>query len=988
MAYQKRNFKKDQLLTADDLNAMDDQIASNEESAKKANDDIKNKLDKSAVVKEKGNSETAVMSQAAATKEFDELSEEIYHEEILKWESGGVNATNGQVTYDTGRIRTPKINTSDGTFAIKANKGYKFTVYAYDNETYIGSLRNGEFVNSTGADWLTYFNLFAYPLTYQYRFVGANETESADIDPDIAKSEFILRRANFTIKNDDGEKQQQTGIRNISELTSGEVYQIKTTGEVKTNIFAVEETGAVYEKEEYHLTTDFIKCPPYLLIDFEDSTARLVLYFYDLVNGEYVPRWDLLRIVNSENELNRLTRSRTRNRIIEIPDGVYMKAGLAVDGNAAIYGWSGVHVGCEMSSTTYTPIANETGGFSDVPMDGKRSGITIPGSARLLWLKDACLIHLWGIAEDGTKTHISDKDYFQVKSLPIGYKYFRADISLDFKSPIDDSGLASLLTKKTFAVNMNDTINCACDYSVVKPYGRALEVINHARDISEIEWECKADKAINSSDAHVFSAGTKYKGVPYGSQWMKPYYFGWHITKHTFLNAANDEDSIFYKETARTGRSTGYGTVCSAFATLCQGFPYPVVTRGFLRDPHIIRTITNTPQAGTVMYDGGGHTVIPETTGNGKEFSQYTIYESVSPITLRRSCFDFIDNDQHNTLAWSYINPYIYAIHHDAEVGYPNAYNVVDGTITNGTARPYRGDRGVYTSDDDVKISIKDSTATKCFVQRCSFDVSNNTFIPTTEAVITVDFSAGTKQIVLDKSLLRDGIYGVYTDKGDTMEYFEYRTAPVATYSMSDDNFMFSVGTGENLLSDVVIADKTNAGIVYIGNGSSCTITGVATGTSFNTFLSSPTALPSGFIPGATYTAGLDGAQTVCMRIGFYTPTTTEFKWSINVRGVDVEFTIPEDAIGMAIRLHVYSDDVGKQIDETVTPIIKQNPKPWYSVWWQDDVPSGITEIIPHEPSGDYREYRKVYNPNGATGAMFFKGTLGAYKTTLTFKET
>ena len=77
MAYQKRNFKKDQLLTADDLNAMDDQIASNEESAKKANDDIKNKLDKSAVVKEKGDSETAVMSQAAATVEFDKLSEEI-----------------------------------------------------------------------------------------------------------------------------------------------------------------------------------------------------------------------------------------------------------------------------------------------------------------------------------------------------------------------------------------------------------------------------------------------------------------------------------------------------------------------------------------------------------------------------------------------------------------------------------------------------------------------------------------------------------------------------------------------------------------------------------------------------------------------------------------------------------------------------------------------------------------------------------------------
>jgi hypothetical protein len=535
---------------------------------------------------------------------------------------------------------------------------------------------------------------------------------------------------------------------------------------------------------------------------------------------------------------------------------------------------------------------------------------------------------------------------------------------------------------------MNDTVNCACDYSVVKPYGRALEVINHARDISEIEWECKADKAINSSDAHVFSTGTKYKGIPYGSQWMKPYYFGWHITKHTFLNAANDEDSIFYKETARTGRSTGYGTVCSAFATLCQGFPYPVVTRGFLRDPHIIRTITNTPQAGTVMYDGGGHTIIPETTGNGKDFSQYTIYESVSPITLRRSCFDFIDNDQHNTLAWSYINPYIHAIHHDAEVGYPNAYNVVDGTITNGTARPYRGDRGVYTSDDDLKINIKDSTATKCFVQRCSFDANNNTFTPTTNAVIAVDFSAGTKQITLDKSLLRDGIYGVYTDKGDTMEYFEYRTAPAATYSISDDNFTFNVGTGENLLSDVVIEDKTTVGITYDGDGNSCHISGVATSTANNTILSSPNAMPSSFVAGQTYSARLHGAEKVYMRIGFYLSDGSDIKWSVNVRAGVGEFTIPENAVGIAIRLSVLSTDVGKQVDETVTPIIINSPKPWYSVWWQDDVPSGITEIIPNEPSGDYREYRKVYNPNGATGVMFFKGTLGAYKTALTFAET
>lgn len=93
MAYQKRNFKKDQLLTAEDLNAMDDQIALNEESAKKANDDIKNKLDKSAVVQEKGNSETAVMSQDAATEEFDKLSED-----IADFENGTYSLTAENIT--------------------------------------------------------------------------------------------------------------------------------------------------------------------------------------------------------------------------------------------------------------------------------------------------------------------------------------------------------------------------------------------------------------------------------------------------------------------------------------------------------------------------------------------------------------------------------------------------------------------------------------------------------------------------------------------------------------------------------------------------------------------------------------------------------------------------------------------------------------------------------------------------------------------------
>ena len=75
MAYQKRNFKKDQLLTADDLNAMDDQIALNEESAKKNNQSLKDKFDKSSVVQEEGDSTEKVMSQKAVTEGLKNLSD-------------------------------------------------------------------------------------------------------------------------------------------------------------------------------------------------------------------------------------------------------------------------------------------------------------------------------------------------------------------------------------------------------------------------------------------------------------------------------------------------------------------------------------------------------------------------------------------------------------------------------------------------------------------------------------------------------------------------------------------------------------------------------------------------------------------------------------------------------------------------------------------------------------------------------------------------
>ena len=89
MAYQKKNFKREQLLTADDLNSMDSQIYENYEKgktlderlieaqakiieiSKTVNDLIRDKLAKGDVVQTFGDSTEKVMSQKAVTEKFE-----------------------------------------------------------------------------------------------------------------------------------------------------------------------------------------------------------------------------------------------------------------------------------------------------------------------------------------------------------------------------------------------------------------------------------------------------------------------------------------------------------------------------------------------------------------------------------------------------------------------------------------------------------------------------------------------------------------------------------------------------------------------------------------------------------------------------------------------------------------------------------------------------------------------------------------------------
>ena len=241
MAYKKRNFKKDQLLTAEDLNAMDDQIASNEESAKKANDDIKNKLDKSKIVQEKGNDETAVMSQAAATVEFDKLSEEIGDilsddcNSIDLWESGSLSKDNGKVTTSTLRLRTINYLSSEVAKVYTDNQ-YSFCMYAYNNDgSYVGVW--------DGSTWGTtkyWMNEFTITENYKYKILLRQSADKAIVAEEAINIHFTNNiyntinkneEANAQIFNDLSEKTAAGDINNVSLWESG---SLSSSGEVKS----------------------------------------------------------------------------------------------------------------------------------------------------------------------------------------------------------------------------------------------------------------------------------------------------------------------------------------------------------------------------------------------------------------------------------------------------------------------------------------------------------------------------------------------------------------------------------------------------------------------------------------------------------------------------------------------------------------------------------------------------------------------------------
>lgn len=521
--------------------------------------------------------------------------------------------------------------------------------------------------------------------------------------------------------------------------------------------------------------SDFIKCPKYLCLNYTNTATTFYIYFYDLVGGAYVPRWDIISETTGTREKNYIKRSTMLDRhyVIEIPDGVYMQVGDMDNGEAVeFYGWDGENFGMPMSAECILP--KTAGDTFSMSVDGS-SGVTVPGKARFIVSKGISKIGTIN-AYVGGKVENIDSETVQFTKLPDGYDFFHVRL-------LENTG-----GEKTRIGDVSDVLSVVVDTESEKPSGEAVNVLNNCKKFCSIGWKPVADlnaEYKNGTDPfNIFKAGVIYNGIPYGSHWTRAHYVGWHISPHTFVNAANDSDSILYKErlAADDYDAPYYSTVCSTFATLCAGWPYPQTTSGMLRDPYLKLAPSHTPAIGQVYVKPNHHTMIPERVDHLDGSVAISSYEGWAPLATRTTRYSNVDMPGFMSNWRDHYDGYGYAAHHinansslkwednkDNNVPYIGM-SEEDLKIVGGSARPYKGDKSVYTSaETSVLVNIKDVNATVLYLQKDS------------EEALSINISGAT-QIDVKNHLNGDGIYWVWTDKGATKESFEYHVITPIKY--------------------------------------------------------------------------------------------------------------------------------------------------------------------------------------------------------------
>ena len=243
--------------------------------------DAQNKL-KNLIVQGKGDSETAVMSQAAATVEFDKLSEDIDNVAeivgivLLRWEQGGIlsSGVESPPNYDKRHLFVRTADHIDGQNKIKVvfQSTVRLAVHKYDiDNNYIGA----DIYNESGAistDGTAYIRLKVY---------RADETE---ITPEyVAENVSVIYDNGTTL---------DARVRTLEGRSKGLEDELSSVAESAGVVPAVWEQGGTYSEtgldrpsgyvnhDKFVRTANYIKKGKEISVVFPPSD-RLVVHKYD-----------------------------------------------------------------------------------------------------------------------------------------------------------------------------------------------------------------------------------------------------------------------------------------------------------------------------------------------------------------------------------------------------------------------------------------------------------------------------------------------------------------------------------------------------------------------------------------------------------------------------------------------------------------------------------------------------------------------------------
>lgn len=589
----------------------------------------------------------------------------------------------------------------------------------------------------------------------------------------------------------------------LLKVSNGHFFKIHTDMVHQTNIYAFEneEVGgvgqAVIVLAGHEVGSGYIKCPKYVCVYFPDTAARCRLYFYNQENGEYVPRWDIVNTTTSGGGKNYLRDDNSGTHIFEMPDdNVYLTFSSTT--GCELYGWDGEMFGMPMSADCEIPT---TGFVSQEMPSGGNYGVTIPGSAKFLVSNIKFgTVNAYRGADVAVTVSTMNRQFFK---LPEGYDFFRVRM---IESKVTRSG------------DVSDILSVIVDAESTRASGRASKVIANGKKVGSLPWTPVKDLNVYSKKqgstynvVATYKAGVTYNGLPYGSEWTLPHYIGWHVSPHTFLNAVNDSESIFYKETVESHdheKAPYYGTVCSVFATMCAGWLYPQTNRGMLYDPNVELTFCNNPPLGQV-YTSLSHCLIPERIDHLSYGTAVSVYESVFPTSGRTTRINKVLSTHLGVFRLSAgisrYDDYGYMAHHIKEVDGDKlvamsnvpfwGVSEEDLIIMSGDARPYKGDKCVYTSEEAVLINIKNPNATKLYIEAESGE-------PKTIGIGNTSSDGDLNEYSIDikEYLSGDGIYFVWTDTNEMRESFEYKVVKPITWEikngvpvLSSENFWYAV---------------------------------------------------------------------------------------------------------------------------------------------------------------------------------------------------